>query len=41
MDKRKLLRPCTHMLVYQYTGYLKGFNKKSPWKNEWTKNPEV
>ena len=40
MDKRKILHPCTHMLAYQYSGYLKGFNKKKkPLENEWTKNP--
>lgn len=35
MDKKgKILHPCTHMLVYPYNSYLKGFNKKSLEKNE-------
>ena len=39
MDKRKILSPCTHMLVYQYSGYLKGFNKKDLGKMNELKNP--
>lgn len=39
MDKkRKILHPCTHVLVYPYNSYLKGFNKTSLEKNE-LKNP--